>query len=171
MTVPTLRTARLTLRAPQLRDARVITKALNNIEVSRWLTLVPFPYGITDAEWFIRENQKGRFGAWLIWADDRFIGTIGLDGDLGYWLSQDAWGQGYTTEAGKAVLAHHFAQAAADTVKSSHFVENAASRRVLQKLGFVDVGSDVHHSKARGEEVPVRSMELTRDRWEAARDD
>ena len=170
MTVPTLRTARLTLRAPQPRDARVITKALNNIEVSRWLTLVPFPYGMTDAEWFINENQKGRFGAWLIWAADAFVGTIGLDDELGYWLAQDAWGQGYATEAGRAVLAHHYAKPASGIVKSSHFEENNASRHVLQKLGFVDVGAHVHHSKARGEDVAGRSMELTRERWEALRD-
>lgn len=170
MTVATLRTDRLTLRAPAMRDARVITKALNNIEISRWLTQVPFPYGITDAEWFIRENQKGRFGAWLMWADEAFVGTIGLDDELGYWLAQDAWGQGYATEAGRAVLAHHFATTNADVVKSSHFVENHASRNVLTKLGFVDVGDHVHFSAARQADVPGRSMELTRERWKALRD-
>lgn len=170
MTVPTLRTARLTLRAPQPRDARVITKALNNIEVSRWLAVVPFPYGITDAEWFINENKKGRFGAWLIWADDAFVGTIGLDDELGYWLAQDAWGQGYATEAGQAVLAHHFAKGTTDIVKSSHFEQNEASRNVLTKLGFIDVGAHVHFSKARDVDVPGRSMTLTRDRWRALHD-
>lgn len=170
MTVPTLRTERLTLRAPALRDARVITKALNNIEISRWLTVVPFPYGITDAEWFIRENLKGRFGAWLIWADDTFVGTIGLDDELGYWLAQDAWGQGYATEAARAVLDHHFAQTGVDVVKSSYLVENDASQNVLTKLGFVDFGAHEHFSKARNAKVPGRSVQLTRDRWRALHD-
>ena len=170
MTVPTLRTDRLTLSAPAMRDVRVITKALNNIEISRWLTMVPFPYGITDAQWFISENQKGRFGAWLMWAGDRFVGTIGLDDELGYWLVQDAWGQGFATEAGRAVLAHYFASESNDLVQSSHFIDNTASQNVLEKLGFVDVGAHVHHSLARQADVPGRSMALTRKRWEALRD-
>jgi len=165
MTVPTLRTDRLTLCAPAMRDARVITKALNNIEVSSWLTVVPFPYGITDAEWFIRENQKGRFGAWLIWADDAFVGTIGLDDELGYWLAQDTWEQGYATEAGRAVLAHRFDSTNDEVVKSSYFEGNKASQHVLTKLGFVDVGAHVHFSVARQADVPGRSMELSRERW------
>jgi RimJ/RimL family protein N-acetyltransferase len=167
MTVPTLRTDRLTLRAPMARDARVLTKALNNLEISRWLAVVPFPYGITDAQWFINENIRGRIKAWFLWAGDDFIGTIGLDDDFGYWLAQDAWGQGFATEAGEAVLEHHFANADAACVRSSHFVENKASQNVLTKLGFLDVGGHVQHCVARQADVPGRRMELTRDRWGA----
>ncbi len=163
--VPTLYTERLSLRAPTMRDARVITKAINNINISRWLTVVPFPYGITDAEWFINENLKGRFRAHLIWQNDVLIGTVGLDDELGYWLVEDAWGKGYATEACRAVIAHHFATTDNDLIKSSYFVENNASRNVLTKLCFVDVGAHVHHSVARGEDVPGRSMELSRERW------
>lgn len=166
MTASTLRTERLLLRPPEPRDARVITKALNDFDISRWLAVVPFPYGITDAEWFINENAAGRFNARLIWAGDDFVGTIGLDTELGYWLAQDQWGKGYATEAGRAVLADHFADSDNDLVKSSHFVDNTSSRNVLEKLGFVDVGPHEHFSKARGSTVPGRGMELTRARWE-----
>ncbi|WP_342075698.1 GNAT family protein [Yoonia sp. SS1-5] len=169
MTATVLRTERLVLRPPAPRNARVIARAVNNINVSRWLTRVPFPYGITDAQWFVSENQAGRFNARLIWADDIFVGTIGLDQELGYWLAQAAWGRGYATEAARAVLDDHFADGTADLVKSSHFAENTASRNVLDKLGFVDVGPCTHFSKARNAPVPGRSMELTRSRWEQAR--
>ena len=170
MTVPTLRTERLTLRAPQARDARVVTKALNNIDVSRWLTHVPFPYGMTDAEWFINQSAKGRTNAWFIWADKMFVGTIGLQGELGYWIAETAWGQGFATEAGRVVVDHYFATASNDTLRSSHFVENRASLHVLTKLGFLDVGARVHFSKARQADVQGRKMELTRERWQALRD-
>lgn len=169
MTVPTLRTDRLMLCAPQARDARVVTKALNNLNVSRWLTLVPFPYGMTDAQWFINETLKGRIKAWFIWADEAFVGTIGLDNELGYWLAETAWGKGYATEAAHAVLDHHFDSTDDESVRSSHFVENKASQRVLQKLGFLDIGPHVHFSKARQAEVPGRSMELTRANWHRLR--
>ncbi len=165
MTLPTLQTDRLTLRAPAQRDARVIAKALNNFAISKWLTMVPFPYGFTDAEWFINENLKGRFKARLIWQGDTFVGTVGLDDELGYWLAEDAWGKGYATEAAKAVVDDYFATTDGNVIKSSHFTENAASQNVLTKLGFVDVGGHVHFSKARNADVPGRSMELTRTRW------
>ncbi|MEL6642110.1 MAG: GNAT family N-acetyltransferase [Pseudomonadota bacterium] len=168
MTVPTLRTERLTLRTPRLRDARVIAKALNNIGISRWLAVVPFPYGITDAEWFIKENLHGRVHAWLAWRDDQLIGIIGLDSELGYWIAEDVWGYGYATEATRAVVDYHFENSDADRLKSAHFVGNDASRRVLTKLGFVDVGSHVRFSVARQEEVSGRSMLLTRAKWQAA---
>ncbi len=167
MTVPTLRTERLTLRAPRSADARVITRALNNINVSRWLTVVPFPYGMTDAEWFVNECDRGHFGAWLIWHDDRFVGTIGLDNGLGYWLAEDAWGQGYATEAATAVIAAHFTSTDDDRIMSSYFDGNQASCNVLTKLGFVDIGPKLHHSRARVEDVAGRQMALTRQRWMA----
>ncbi len=169
MTVPTLQTARLFLRPPALKDVRILARTLNNLEISRWLTLVPYPYGSADAEWFINENIAGRFNAWFIWMGDDLIGTIGLDRELGYWLAQEAWGQGYATEAGQAVLDHHFTTTDADITKSSHFVKNTASQRVLTKLGFVDVGAHVHFSKARQADVSGRSMALTRAAWESRR--
>ena len=167
MTVPTLLTERLTLRPPARRDARVITKAINNLNVSRWLTMVPYPYGMTDAEWFINENAKGHFDAHLIWHDEIFVGAIGLDDGFGYWLAEDAWHKGYATEAGQAVLLHHFATTNAKSVESSYFDGNTASRNVLEKLGFRDAGPLTHFSKARNESVPGRCMQLTRAGWAA----
>jgi RimJ/RimL family protein N-acetyltransferase len=166
MTVPTLRTSRLVLQAPRLRDARVVTKALNNFAVSRWLTVVPFPYGITDAQWFIQECERGAFAAWFIRADDDFVGAIGLDDGLGYWLAQDVWGNGYAYEAARAVVAHHFGDGAASDLNSSYFEGNMASQHVLTKLGFIDAGAKTHFSKARNGEVAARRMLLTRQVWE-----
>lgn len=61
----------------------------------------------------------------------------------------------------------HVVEKLNNLIISSHFTENAGSQNVLQKLGFIDVGSHVHHSVARGEDVPGRSMELSRARWES----
>lgn len=166
MTARTLQTDRLTLRAPAPRDARVIAKALNNFEVSKWLTVVPFPYGITDAEWFINEITRGAFSASLIWHDDTFIGTIGVDDGFGYWLAQEHWGKGYATEAGQAIIADHFATTDDEQIKASYFDGNTASCNVLTKLGFLDIGPHAHFSKARNAMVPGRMMALTRRRWQ-----
>lgn len=163
MTLSTLRTDRLVLRALSDADAPALTDALNDYDISKWLTVVPFPYTLDDAVWFIGENRAGRMLARAIFHDDRLIGVMGLDNELGYWLAKPAWGQGFATEAALAVLADHFAQTDAAVVRSSHFVENTASRNVLRKLGFVDVGPRTHFSKARQAEVAGRLMELIRD--------
>lgn len=167
MTAPTLRTTRLILRALTPQDAPVIAAALNNFEISKWLSVVPYPYTEADAAWFIEENQQGRLRAWMIWHGEVFAGVVGLDQELGYWLAQDAWGKGYATEAASAVIAHHFGATDANLIRSSHFAENAASRNVLLKLGFVDTGPHVIHCKSRGAEVQGVKVALTRARWES----
>ncbi|MEL6841347.1 MAG: GNAT family N-acetyltransferase [Pseudomonadota bacterium] len=170
MTVPTLRTDRLVLRAFRQQDEALLATTINDYEISKWLTVVPYPYTIEDAAWFIGENLAGRFHTWAIWRGDNLAGAMGLDKELGYWLAQDFRGQGYATEAATAIVAHHFATTDAKLICSSHFVENDPSRNVLEKLGFVDVGAHVHHSKARGADIPGRSMELTRARWDSLQD-
>ncbi|MEL6682281.1 MAG: GNAT family protein [Pseudomonadota bacterium] len=165
MTVPTLRTDRVLLRGFRQEDAQVLAATINDYDISQWLTHVPYPYAVTDADWFIGENLAGRFHTWAIWQQGRLIGAVGMDGELGYWLAPQAWGQGIATEAASAVVSHHFETTDAAQIRSSHFVENKASCNVLTKLGFVDVGAHVHHSKARAADVAGRSLELTRDRW------
>jgi len=168
MTVPTLRTDRLILRGLSPQDAQIITSALNDFAISRWLTRVPYPYTLADAEWFIGENNAGRLTTWMIWDGQTFVGVVGLDQELGYWLVPQAWGHGYATEAGRAVLTNYFDTTDHDVAKSSHHADNTASKNVLEKLGFVDDGPHIHHSKARKADVPARKMILRRTDWEAA---
>ncbi|RYH03102.1 N-acetyltransferase [Salipiger sp. IMCC34102] len=57
---PRLSTARLTLRPVVPADAPAIVAALSDWEVTRWLTLVPFPYTRADADgWIGRADQSG----------------------------------------------------------------------------------------------------------------
>ena len=164
--VPEIRTARLILRQPRAQDAAVVTEAINNYDVSRWLAVVPYPYAQSDAEWFIGECAKGAFTAWNIWAGQQFIGTIGLDDDLGYWLAEDAWGHGYATEAARAIVNHHFVTSEADNLKASYFLGNTGSQNVLTKLGFVPTKAIRQNSKAQGKDVDAQLMCLTRLRWQ-----
>ena len=45
-----------------------------------------------------------------------------------------------------------------------YFLDNPASGRVLERLGFVYTGKDSEWSEARGRDVVCRRLELTRDR-------
>ncbi|MCB1337457.1 MAG: GNAT family N-acetyltransferase [Maritimibacter sp.] len=166
----TLRTERLTLRAPRPDDAAWIGCEIARPEVHRWLTAVPRPYGLADAEDWIEANAGGS-GAFVIDAGGDPLGalTLGAPGtapELGYWLKRAAWGRGIMTEAARAALGWQFSRSDA-TVASGHIVGNAASRRVLAKLGFADTGRVMRPSRFHGHDVEIQRMILARATWEA----
>ena len=74
----------------------------------------------------------------------RLIGNCGVrlaepggrSGDLGYEISPDHWGQGYATEAARAMLGVGFGELGLHRVWGECVPENAASRRVMEKVGM-----------------------------------
>ena len=79
------------------------------------------------------------------------IGAIGFNNDqrrdnpgarnLGYWLGRQYWGNGYMTEAVKAVTGYAYAKLGVGVVTAACFTGNHRSRRVLEKCGFVEEGT------------------------------
>lgn len=162
---PILTTHRLRLRALRSEDAPDVVRALNDFEVSKWLTRVPFPYSVHDANWFTRAVAAGAL-VYGIEFRGRIVGTIGCEAEFGYWLGRDHWGQGLMPEAADAVLAAWFGQGH-DQIGAGYFVENARSSHVLRKMGFAETGRSRSLCVARGEEVDRIDMILTRDAFEA----
>ena len=159
-------TERLTLRPPRMGDAAVIAALVGDLEVSRWLTRVPHPYGLQDAWDFIRQVEAGGRNTFVICAGDLVVGCIGTERELGYWLGQNHWGRGYATEAARALIKRHFARGHAELV-SGYFTENAASRNVLVKLGFVPTSQEQALCPATSNRHVLQRMVLTRNTWEA----
>jgi ribosomal-protein-alanine N-acetyltransferase len=60
---------------------------------------------------------------------------------MGYCLDAAAWGHGYATEAGCALLQWGFDTLDLNRVQAQTDTRNAASARVLEKLGFVREGT------------------------------
>lgn len=88
-------------------------------------------------------------------SENRLIGQCGLEeeGDLfelGYMLDREYWGTGLATEAATAVLEHGFGTLALDLIWATAHAENAASRRVMEKLGMTFRKSERHPE---GEEI------------------
>jgi RimJ/RimL family protein N-acetyltransferase len=105
--------------------------------------------------------------------EPRLIGSCGLgrrvsgNVELGYWIARPYWGRGYATEAGRALVAIARALGIA-RLEASHFLDNPASGRVLEKLGFQSTGLIAPRlSCARGTEVPARYFRLTLARIES----
>lgn len=169
----TIMTQRLALRPPDQADAEALVHGLGNFNVSRWTGRVPYPYGAGDAEAFLAHCRALPADALVlaISRDGALIGVIGIEhGELGYWLAEDHWGLGFGTEAARAITDHAFAVAKRAELVASHHLGNAASRRILLGLGFVDTGEDMAFSRARAAEVPIMRLALTQAAWADAKE-
>ena len=86
---------------------------------------------------------------WL--AGGRHVGACGLRPrrveervpELGYHLRPEFWGQGLAVEAARAAIEFGFGRLGAKAIFAGHHPENAASRRVLLKLGFYFTGDEI----------------------------
>ena len=85
---------------------------------------------------------------------------------LGFALAPEAWGKGLATEAAEAMVDAGFALTRSIEILASVRVENAASRRVLEKCGFALAGAGPHDAPARGAMVECHSFRLGRQAWE-----
>ncbi|HUQ13321.1 MAG TPA: GNAT family N-acetyltransferase [Novosphingobium sp.] len=159
-----IRSERLFLRPGWPEDWEEIFGGIADEGVVRNLAKAPWPYEASHARDFAARPQDGRTPHFLVTlpgADGaRVIGCIGLQRDeageveLGYWFARAHWGQGFATEAARAVLS--LARAIGHRrVVAGHFVDNPASGRVLVKAGFRPSGSvRQRFSVGRGVEVP-----------------
>lgn len=165
------RTTRLLLRPAWDEDADALYGAIGDERIVRNLARAPWPYEPQHAAAFVAAERKVYEPNFLIFRvgaiPPELVGGIGLartpDGDteLGYWIACGHWGQGYATEAGRALVAMARDALRIPRLVSGHFLDNPASGRVLRKLGFRPTGAvGARHSVARGEDVPMAEFEL-----------
>lgn len=91
----------------------------------------------------MRDHQVQYWPVFML-ADPKHVGCCGLRPykleeclyELGFHLRPEFWGQGLAEEAARAVIAYAFATLQAKTLFAGHHPENAASRHLLEKLGF-----------------------------------
>ena len=145
----TIRTARLVLATPTLAHIPDMAVLANNKTIHAVLARLPHPYGQSDGRDFVENIARGDTEfAWAIEWDGAFIGTVGLHilpeklPELGYWLGEPFWGKGFATEAAQAVVAAARA-AGATALHSRALTHNLASRNVLKKVGFTEIGEGI----------------------------
>jgi len=148
-----LETPRLVLTMWNKGDAELIRQLHSTVETTRYLSGAA-PWTLEKAEerlksWFGEQARDGVTKYKMLRRDDgRFIGRAGFsrfheengrgEFELGYSIRNDAWGNGYATEIAGA-LAQWFLQRglASQFIAFTH-PENAASQRVLRKIGMQD---------------------------------
>lgn len=136
----------IVLRPWETGDAASLVTYGNNRRVWRNLRDVfPHPYTEADAEAWIAMNDPFRDN-FAIAKEGECIGSAGLlpkeDADcktveMGYWIGEPFWGQGYVTEVVELLCAYGFRELDAARIEACVFEWNLASGRVLEKNGFV----------------------------------
>lgn len=157
---PVLTTERLLLRPLSRADLDGVFKYAHDPEVSRFTLWDPH-VTLADSLKFLNEyafpsyrnGQPDPFGIVLRASPDPMvIGTIGCfwvsprhhSMELGYALGREHWGKGYTVEAAKAILDYVFSSFQVNRVICRCMIANAASKRVMDKLGFQPEGIRRH---------------------------
>jgi RimJ/RimL family protein N-acetyltransferase len=155
---PTLQTQRLILRPFTLEDAPIVQRLAGAYEVAATTLNMPHPYQDGMAQQWISsqraKHEKGEVVDFAIVIREGILlcGAIGLgidkrnnNAELGYWIGVPYWGQGYCTEAAKAVLSYGFKSLNLHRIHAAHLKCNPASGRVMQKIGMSYEGCSRDH--------------------------
>jgi len=145
-----IRTARLLLRDFRPGDWRAVQRYASDPEVVRYLVWGPNTEDQTRAfvsRAVVQSRRRPRTQyelAVTLASTGDLIGAIAVRledrahaiGSMGYAFSRDAWGQGFATEAARAMVAVGFARLGLHRLWAMCVSENAGSRRVLEKIGM-----------------------------------
>ena len=145
-------TARLQLRLPLRSDARsVFDGYATDPEVTRYLPWTPHRSLAETREFLRRTREWRRSGTEFTWAitlrrGGALVGMIGMriappKADFGYVIAPAHTGNGYATEAARALCAWAIDQETIHRVWALVDTRNAASSRVLEKAGLTKEGT------------------------------
>ena len=142
------------LREWKNEDAEELTKVADNPQIARNLrNSFPNPYSIDDAKWYVNDCISKEGSTQItraIEVDGKVVGSIGIfmkddvyekSGELGYWLSEDYWHQGITSQAARMICQEAFARFDIIRIFAEPFDYNVGSRGVLEKAGFTYEGT------------------------------
>ena len=160
--IPVIEGERVRLRPWKDEDAPRIVEACSDPVTRHWLSGMPDPYTLDDAQGYVQTmRDKARSGATLGWCvadptSDRAIGAMslmsmhGLDpssAEIGYWVHPDARGRGVVSETTRLAVRHAFVSVEDGGLGLRRLTLNVAegndaSASVPRRLGFAHVGTD-----------------------------
>ena len=176
-----LETRRLLLRPLRSDDAPAIALGANNLNVSRNLTRVKFPYSITDAREFLAlargfDPRTNICAITFKCAPDELIGIIGYEimatgeFDFGYWLRECCWHMRIMTEAATAMVSYAFEVDHLDGLNAGFHTDNPNSGRILRNLGFIESGVIKEKCLSQGKPVDCMRLQLAQQAWFAQKE-
>jgi ribosomal-protein-alanine N-acetyltransferase len=178
---PELLGPRLRLREFRVDDARALYAVHSDPRVMRYWSF-PAWTRMEQAQariaYVMGQRARGEVLAWAICerADDRLVGSVAafsLDraqarAEIGYSLHGDCHGRGYGQEAVRLALAHLFDGLGLERIEADVDPRNAASCRLLERLGFVREGLLRQRWRVDGEVCDTALYGLLRPEFVAA---
>ena len=150
---PDLFTPRLRLRPFTQDDAAAVQTLAGNPAIAEMTLNIPHPYpDDAAAQWISTHPENWELAHSVTYAitlrdHDTLIGCISLGfhprqqmAEMGYWLGQPYWNQGYATEAAQVMLHFGFTTLKLNRIYAYHLPRNPASGRVMQKMGMTYEG-------------------------------
>ncbi len=172
---------RITLRDFHEDDLDGCMAVVGDPEVTRFLSFDTRPRGVhatalaADIARSQTDPRPDYYLAVIAKDTSTMIGftRLGLGGpkaaELGYAIRRDLWGQGYATEAAAVVLDFGFATLGLHRIQAACGPDNAASQRVLAKLGFSYEGRMRDHVFTNGAWRDSLLYSLLETEWERIR--
>jgi ribosomal-protein-alanine N-acetyltransferase len=136
------------LRPWTIQDLDSLVKYANNFNIAKNLMdIFPHPYSIDVGKFFIEMATKNSPPNILaIEVNEEAAGAIGLhpqtdvyrkNAELGYWLAEPYWGNGFITEAIRQMVDYGFRNLDITRIYARPFAFNIPSQKALEKAGFL----------------------------------
>lgn len=178
-----LYTTRLCLRKLTMADVdSYYARIGSSAEVTKYMLFSPHTHisnSVASMEKAIRRYREGKCYRFCIALKEtnELIGVIeplrfdetSNSCSFAYMLGQDFWGQGYGTEALKAVLAFLFEKMGVERVEADHMADNPASGAVMRKAGMVYMGTEPKKYEKNGVFHDAHLYAITRKQWDKMR--
>jgi RimJ/RimL family protein N-acetyltransferase len=176
-----LNTERLLIRELKKEDIENLFILVNDLDVSQYLAVVPYPYTKKDGEWFVnnckeesKKNPRENYELAIELKDTkRLIGVIGLTkvnkldekATIGYWLGKKYWRKGIMYEAVMEVIRFGFEDLKLQRIEISASTENEASNNLIKKLGakYEGTARRGHRTKSTGKFHDINNYGLLKE--------
>ena len=178
MSVIRVETERLILRKLEQRDAPLYFERISSREaVAKTMLWEPHQHPDETEALVARCVQWYADPTFCRWAialksDDTIIGVADLlrftedhGCSFAYMIGEEFWGQGYATEALRAIFAYGFDHLGLEQIEADHFSDNPASGRVMQKLGMQHIGTKRHAYEKHGIPKDAEEYRLTKEQF------
>lgn len=167
------------LRPFELGDAPEVQRLAGDWAIADTTANIPHPYEDGMAEGWISKHRdafaEGREATFAVTrkSDGALVGAIGLmnvekdhQAELGYWIGEPYWNQGFCTEAGHAVVRYAFTELGLVRVYANHLTRNPQSGRVMQKIGMKHEGTHRQHVKKWDKLEDIEFFGILKGEWE-----
>lgn len=163
------------IREWKIEDKHKLSELLNNKKIQNNLRDgLPYPYTVDDAEEYIvsmLSADKTKTFAFAITVNDIVIGSIGVfrcdnihsrTAEMGYYVGEPYWGNGFATSAVKQICKYIFANTDIIRIFAEPFAYNTASCHVLEKAGFQFEGTLYSNAVKNGKIIDMKMYALVK---------